>query len=282
MKRKMKAWLVWAAFLVVLGLVVMAAVMTACGWDLSKLSTQRYETNAHEIGEAFSDISIHAEAADIRFAVSEDGKYKVVCYETEHVRHSVSVQDDTLTIKEINEKNWYDNIGISVETPAITVYLPEGACGALEINESTGDIELPEDFCFDSIDISGSTGHVTLFGVTCQGDVNIHVSTGKTNMTDVNCKNLTLDGSTGDISLKNVIAAETFSVVRTTGNVTFDGCDAPDVTVETDTGDVTGTFRSEKIFLIETDTGDVDIPKSTNGGRCEITTSTGDIILKIQ
>ena len=81
--------------------------------------------------------------------------------------------------------------------------------------------------------------------------------------------------------MQNVIAAETFSIERSTGNVTFDGCDAAEIWVETDTGDVTGTFLSEKCFLAKTDTGTVAVPKSTAGGKCEVTTDTGDIKLNV-
>jgi len=82
--------------------------------------------------------------------------------------------------------------------------------------------------------------------------------------------------------LKNVNAAEKFSIERSTGDVKFDGCDAAEVFVKTDTGDVTGTLLSEKVFIVETDTGKVDVPKTVNGGRCEITTDTGDINISIK
>ena len=83
-----------------------------------------------------------------------------------------------------------------------------------------------------------------------------------------------------DISLKNVIATEKISIERSIGDVKFDDCDATEIWVETDTGDVTGNLLSEKIFITETSTGDVNVPKSTKGGKCEITTSTGDIYIK--
>ena len=49
----------------------------------------------------------------------------------------------------------------------------------------------------------------------------------------------------------------------------------------TDTGEVKGTLRSEKIFFTESDTGKISVPKSVTGGRCEITTDTGDIEIEI-
>ena len=51
--------------------------------------------------------------------------------------------------------------------------------------------------------------------------------------------------------------------------------------VETDTGDVRGSLLTEKTFIVQTDTGSVDVPETTTGGKCEITTDTGDIEIEI-
>ena len=65
-------------------------------------------------------------------------------------------------------------------------------------------------------------------------------------------------------------------------HVVLDGCDAAEIFVKTDTGDVTGTLLSEKVFVTTTDTGKVEVPRSVSGGRCEITTDTGDIRISIR
>ncbi len=320
MRKTAKIWLVIAASLVFVGLIMFAAVMSEYKWDFSKLSTGKYETNTYEISEEFSNLSMNTDTADIIFALSDDGKCRVECYEEEKAKHSVAVQENTLVIKMIDEKSWYDYIGINFGSPKITVYLPKAEYTSLFINGSTGDIEIPKNFKFEGVDISlstgdvnffasaskliiiktstgnicventsagtldlsASTGRITVSNVICGGDANINVSTGRTNLNNIECKNLTSSGDTGNISLNNVIAAEKFSIKRNTGDVRFDGSDAAEILVETDTGDVTGTFLSEKTFFVETDTGSVDVPESITGGRCEITTNTGDIELDIQ
>ena len=79
-----------------------------------------------------------------------------------------------------------------------------------------------------------------------------------------------------------MIATERFSIERSTGDVQLNGCDAAEIYVKTDTGDVRGSLLTEKEFFAKSDTGDVDIPKTNVGGRCEITTDTGDIWIQIQ
>ena len=127
-----------------------------------------------------------------------------------------------------------------------------------------------------------STGDIEIKGVECEGDVNIGVSTGDVFITDMNCKSLTSNGSTGDMVLKNAVSATDFLLQRSTGDIIFTDCDADNITVKTSTGDVTGTLLTDKVFLTETSTGSVKVPKSISGGKCDVTTSTGDINLDIK
>lgn len=314
-----KTWLVLAAALILIGCMILGGVMNVLKWDLTKLSTSSYETNQYEINEIFNNISMNTDTAVIIFSLSDDENCRVECYEERNAKHSVSVEEDTLVIRVINEKSWYDHIGINFGTPKITVYLPKSEYTALSIQENTGDIEIPKDFKFEDVDISlstgnvdcfasasgltkiqtstgticventsagaldlsASTGKVTVSNVTCEGNMIVRVSTGKTKLTNVACKNLTSTGSTGNIALHNVIAAETFSIKRSTGDIKFDSSDAAEIFAETDTGDVTGSLLTDKVFIAQTDTGKIDVPKTTIGGNCQIDTNTGDIKITI-
>ena len=281
MRIRTKVWAVIAILLIVFGATAFAAVMTVYRWDFTKLNTVKYENNVYEISQDFYNVTVKTKTADVSFALSDDGICRVSCYELENVKHAVSVQDGSLLIEVVDERKWYDHIGITFGAPQIIVYLPEELYGSLCVQTSTGDIWL-EHVLAASLDLSVSTGKVTVTSVACDGDVEIRVSTGKAELTDVSCQSLISSGSTGDISLYNVLATQSFSVRRSTGDVKLDGCDAAEIFVETDTGDVRGTLLSDKVFIVNTDTGEKDVPKTTTGGRCEITTDTGDIRIRIQ
>ncbi len=322
MRKTTKAWLIIAASLVLIGCIIFVGVMSTLRWDFTKLSTVKYETNTYEISEAFDGISMITDTTDIVFAFSDDGKSRVECHEEENAKHSVIVEDGTLTVELIDERSVYDfigYIGLNFGSPKITVYLPKAEYASLLIHKDTGDVEIPENFTFKdvdislstgdvdfcasvsemikiktstgdicvenifagSLDLSASTGKVTASGVNCEGDVTVGVSTGKAYLTDIMCKSVISSGSTGDISLNNVIATEKFSIERSTGEIRFDSSDAADIFVKTDTGDVTGGLLTDKVFVTQTDTGIVDVPKTVTGGRCQITTDTGDIKITI-
>ena len=314
-----KTWII-ALILIVVGAGLFAVAMAANGWDFTQLSTRPYVTKTHTVTEPFTDLSINASTAKVVLLPSSDGTVRVTCFDDEHVTYEVVVRDGTLEITPMYKKKaWHEHIAITLEQSKITVELPESVYGTLTVRKSTGRVEIPADFAFENIDIttgtgdisvaasvygslklhtstgdirveggtptsmdlSVSTGKINVTDVTCSGDLLLKVSTGKSLLTNLTCKNLTTQGNTGDITLKNVIATESISIKRTTGDVRLERCDAAALVIETDTGDVTGSLRTAKIFAPKTDTGKIRVPQSDVGGRCEITTSTGDITLEI-
>lgn len=318
--KKTKIWLMIAALLILIGCVIFGGVMTVLNWDFNKLSTVKYETNNYEINEEYKSISIATDTADIVFVPCESANTSVVCHEQRNLKHSVTIKEDILVIEVIDTRKWYEYIGIALGNQKITVYLPKAQYDMLSIKESTGDIEIPKEFNFNSIDILTSTGDVKVYAsaygdikiktstgnisaknisadaldlsvstgkinisdVISEGDIKINVSTGKAYMTNIKCKSVISSGNTGNISLKNVIATELFSIKRSTGNITFDKCDAAEISAQTDTGNVKGSLLSDKVFIVKSDTGKINVPKTITGGRCEITTDTGDIKIEIK
>ena len=298
MRNTAKLWLAAGAFLMLLGGVLFVGAMAASDWDLTGLGAARYETNTYEPGEAFDNISIGVETAEIVFAPSGDGRCRIVCYEAANMRHSAAVRNGTLVIGTVDTRKWYDYIGIFhiYEQPTMTVYLPQKAYASLKIAASTGDVAIPADFSFEALEISSSTGDVTVDAPSAgtlrlatatgrisvnsmdsEGDLELKTSTGTIKLTDVTCAGLSAESSTGTITLNNVTAAGAFRIRNSTGGVRFENSDAARISVRTSTGSVTGTLRSEKVFITETSTGKIDVPKTLAGGSCEITTSTGSI-----
>lgn len=318
--RKTKISLIVATVAILLGAIIFAGAMSTINWNFEELSTVKMQTKEHEINDTFSEISVISNTADILFAISDDGKCKVVCYEETKLSHDVCVENNALTITVKNERRWIDYIGFNFSTPSVTVYLPASEYGTLKVKSNTSDVTLTENLKLDTIDIkvntgnvkcgasatgdvkieastgdidlsnasagsvdlTVSTGKITANGINCDGDITVTVSTGKSFIRDVECKNLTTTGNTGNITLEDVIASGKLSINRTTGDVKIESSDAGEIMIKTDTGDVKGTLLSEKIFITHTSTGDVEVPKSTSGGICEITTSTGDVEIEIK
>ena len=254
MSKATKVWLIMASVFVLLGCIILTSVLIGLNFDFKKLSTVKYEENVYTITDTVKNISINTNTADIIF--KSGNEFKVVCYEETNSKHTVKVNDNELVISFADQRKWYEKIGVTIGTTKITVYLPQEEYEYLTINESTGDIKIPENLKFQNIYISASTGDVECFSSVSE-DLKIKLST-------------------GDIELKNVLS-KIMKLTVSTGDIELDKCDADELYIKTTTGNVEGSLLSEKVFIVTTNTGNINVPKTTSGGKCEITTSTGDI-----
>lgn len=321
MSKAVKKLLIAAAFLTISGCIIFIGAMAALGFDFSKLSTMKYETNTYEVSGGFDKISIDTDITNIVFARSDDESCKVVCFEAEKMKHSVRCANGTLTIGMTNDRKWYDYFGISFSSPKMTIYLPQSEYTSLSIDTATGNIDIPEGFAFnkleiesstgnisctanasDSIKIKSNTGNINISSVESKCDIDIKTNTGSVKLTDGACTNFTAESDTGKITLENVVAKDNVFVESDTGNITLTNVIAEDnifiesdtgnvklkssdaamLSIETDTGDIAGTLLSEKIFIAKSSTGKVNVPETESGGKCEIKTATGNIKIEIQ
>lgn len=295
MNKTTKICLIIAAALAVLGLILFAGAMAAFDFDFNKLGNVGYENNTYEVTEVFDRISIDVDTTEIEFQPSDDEECRIVCFETQKIKHSAVVQDGTLIISAVDSRKWYEHIGIFLGTQKMTVYLPQSEYTSLLIDTGTGDIGIPGDFVFGNVDISGSTadvecqasvlngmriklstgtirlkdaaaaeldlcvttGNIAVNSVVCSGSIKVGVSTGRTELTDVRCKTVTSNGDTGRITLTNVTASELISVERSTGGVTLERSEAERIVIETSTGTVRFENSDAGEIYVKTTTGSV-------------------------
>lgn len=313
-----KKCLVIATLLIALGTIVFT--FSACsGADLSGIILHNYTTEEFKITEDFDSVVIDVTTADINLVASEDNACRLVVYSHKKIKYAPTVSESKLTVTLNDEREWYDHIAIITEAPKITLYLPKAQYDTLVIDGTTGDVDVPMGFTFGTVDISLTTGDINLFSdvtgmiktkattgditfknisaasidlelttgdvalenIVCGGNISVDVSTGEVHLNDVTCHNLTGNGTTGNMSLVNVIASGKITFVINTGDVIFERSDAAELEITTSTGDVTGTLLTPKIFITSTSTGRIDVPETTEGGVCKITTSTGKIIIDI-
>ena len=159
MKKAGRVILITAAVLLLIGLLLLIAALASNHWDFSAVVGGEYRSRTVRLEEAIRDISIRCGTEDVRFVQSEDGVCSVEFYERENEPHSAAVLDGTLTVTVEDQREWYQRITLlSFERPSITVHLPRSKYAALHIENSTGAVEIPGEFRFDSIELSTDTG----------------------------------------------------------------------------------------------------------------------------
>ena len=154
------------------------------------------------------------------------------------------------------------------------------ADGRVYIKRSTGDVDV--DICSASdLTVKSSSGDIELENIACKGDVSLSITTGTTEVESCTCKSFSSVGDTGNLVMSNVISTGVWNIKRSTGDVKFERCDAGEVYASVGTGDVVGSFLTDKIIFADSGTGKIDVPRGTTGGKCEITTTTGKIVISI-
>lgn len=175
------------------------------------------------------------------------------------VAHSMDVQTDTgfVQIKSVNMD------------------------GALAVETDTGRAELCG-VVAHSIRVETKTGKAIVTDAIANSTLNVKTNTGNAELSGCRAVDAFVETNTGKAMLADVVASGKMDIETETGDVELDGCDAAKIRIETETGDVRGTLLTPKIVYTQTDTGRVEVPHSTTGGICEITTDTGDIRIQFK
>lgn len=319
MKRSVKLALILAAVLTVAGLVISFFAMVAMGFDFRKLDTDQLSSKTHTVTEDFTQIKADLCVSDLHLELSDDGSCRVESYERNHMPHSVTVENGALSIREVDERKWYHRVGVHYGESTVTVYLPKAAFDALTVEGDTCDVRVSDKLSFGeaaikvttgdvtfgakverALSLEATTGDVTVAEITVGENLNLKTDTGEITLRSVTaaavsyvtdtgevhfdnviCASLSGKSNTGDNTLKNVTVTGHLQLESDTGDVELERCDAATLSIKTDTGDVEGALLSDKTFVTDTSTGDVDVPRGTSGGLCEVTTSTGDIQIRI-
>ena len=281
MKGRMIAVVV-SVVLIILGATVAAVSLSKVGWDFAGYNTGKRKEITYPVEESFRSIEVDVTTADIHVFRSPDDACRVHIYEQERMPIRVDVKDGCLTIRQEDNRSWYDHIGIASDLNSrVEIALPEKVYEELYLELTTGDVTVSEDFCFRSARMDLTTGDVDcraqvteLLDIrTTTGDIRVAAGTSEAR--------IVLRVTTGDITVRDTVC-ETLELKATTGDTQLKLCDARTIQVNATTGDVTGVLLSGKQFRAHTTTGAVDIPADETGGTCDIHTTTGDIKIDIE
>lgn len=250
--------------------IILASCLLACGIALISISfakkvfASEIITKEYDITESFDNIKIDFRTTDINIQLSSDANCKVVCKDKEKEYSDVKVEDNKLIIDNVDNLEWYEKFfNFPFQHTSVTIYLPSKQYSKFDIDGSTGDINI-SNINVDEIKASSSTGDVIL--------------------KDVECDILDISTTTGDILLENTIASTKMKIDVTTGDIEFKDSDSKEIVASSTTGDIEGVLLTGKVFSASTTTGSKSVPSddSTTGGKCSLSTTTGDINIRIK
>lgn len=206
--KKSIIWIITTFFSVMIAAIILYSLAGTC----------ELETHEYEIKENFNDISIIADTADIQLILSENPNSFVVCQEENNAKYLVSVKENTLQIEANNNEKWYENIGINLSTPKITVYLGKSEYCNISLETDTGNIFLDNIIATGKLKIEVDTGNVN-FEACDASDIFIETDTGNVTGSFLTDKVVFAESETGNIDIPKVIADEKCEIITDTGNI---------------------------------------------------------------
>ncbi|MBQ8165242.1 MAG: DUF4097 family beta strand repeat protein [Clostridia bacterium] len=320
MKKSKKIALAVACILIAGGICISVGAMFVMDFKLEEISSVKPVSNSYNISENFSGISVDGAECDVLFAVSNDDTCNVVCDESDKVYHLVTVENDTLTIKRKDTRKWYEYIGFFWTKMKVTVYLPQSEYGALNVSIASGDAEIGGNLHFEeaklssasgdiifsgtvqkslslkvasgnvkvsnsfseSLDAKSASGDIKISSFKATGDMHLKCASGDIEIVDAECLNMKAEAASGDIEFSRVVAVGHSAVETASGDIELSDCDSATLFLKSGSGDITGTLLTEKIFYTDTGSGKVRVPYSSDGGKCEIKTGSGNIEFSIK
>lgn len=269
-------------------------------------------------GEVHS-INIRDAEYDICIRHAEDGRCRVVCREADKMKHTVSVQNGTLTITRTDTRRWHERLGNWGEnTLSITAYLPKKVYQSLYLKTTSGDIEVAPGFQFSDAALLSTSGDISFAGdaeeglyvQSRSGDVSVKDTTGgyiktvttsgDSQLSGLAADKLEMGTGSGDINAVYVTVKQQAEIQTLSGeihlsevkadalkaNTSSGGLELACVQVagqamlETASGDISLVDMIAQALKVKTGSGDVEAHSAVVSGEAEFAAVSGDVHLK--
>ena len=302
MKKSKKILITVAVILIAVGMICGFCGIYSLGFNFNEISTSDFVTHTYTVDDDFTNIVIEDAASNINFYKSNDDKCRVLCDEREKVTHTVVNENNTLTVRVKDERNWFEriNIGFFVADMRVSVYLPKNKYDSLNAASMSGDIDVANEFTFDNakvgsisgdvsvkadvkqeLNISSTSGDVIINNISATECINASSVSGEIDLSNVKGKEIFANTISGGVMLTDTVASQKLKANSTSGEINLKRCDAKNIVLDTVSGEISGTLLSNKQFITETTSGTVNVPQCVSNEECRITTVSGEIYIEI-
>lgn len=298
MKKSTKISLFISLALIVIGAVIVFISLWGVGFDMKKFSNMTFEMT-----DSFNGVHISEISDDIEIILSNDGKCKAICYDSDEIYHECNVNNEgMLMIFCRDDRAWYEKMNFFYkENEKIQIYLPDKEYEELAVHSVNGDVSVPNDFTFKNTSISTTNGNVNFKAnvkeyisvTTTTGDINLdgnlngeigtHTVNGKIKVKKIiNARSAGFESVNGNIEfygdrINNIV------VNSTNGSIKFGDVVSDRITMSTVNGTIKGIVLSSGDFSVYSQNGSVSCPKSINNGTYfRFETVNGDINIQAE
>ena len=263
MKKSKKILITVAVILVAVGMICGFCGIYSLGFNFNEISTSDFVTHTYTVEDDFTNIIIEDAASNINFYKSNDDKCRVLCDEREKVTHTVVNENNTLTVRVKDERNWFEriNIGFFAADMRVSVYLPKNKYDSLNAASMSGDIDVANEFTFDNAKVGSISGDVSVKADVKQ-ELNISSTSGDVYAENLNLEKFNAESTSGDVIINNISATECINASSVSGEIDLSNVKGKEIFAKTTSGGVmlTDTVASQKLKANST-SGEIDLKR---------------------
>lgn len=233
----------------------------------------------YETAEPFTGLKVSAGPCDVRLFSAKDGKVRIVHrQDQEEARCRVAVEKGILCIE---RQSPVKRPAVVRHTPALEMYLPQTRYDSLEVYTASGDVDLPSDFAFGTLNVTTVSGDVHIFS-GIEGDAALKTVSG-----DMEARNLQVQGTfrlktaSGDIEAKNLQVQGAFRLETASGDIRFETVDVGETLFcKSSSGDVTLLKLRTMDLTASVSSGDVHLDTVSVKGKLALSNASGNMDLE--
>ena len=264
--------------LIVVGLVLMIYALFQTKFDVSALAAAECEMKTQTVSQPFDRISANTADLNVILSLAPDGVCVVEYPEGETVHVTVKTENGALVVsQDAFAKFPFNILPIVPRFPKVEIRLPEREYASLAAKTGNGDVSVPSDFCFQSVEIRTKSGNLS-FSASAE-QTRLWATSGNISVCGGSVGAAEAESTSGNILFENVRAASLYSH-STSGKTLFSSVEcggALDASATSGTVELSGVTCGA--LSANTSSGRVRAENTVCASHLSAATTSGDIRL---
>lgn len=289
----------------ILGIVIVVGVFGAIiGFNFKDIGGGKVEKETTNIIGSYKNIEVSEVAGSVEIVNLKSGSSRVETYKKGklYVDTIGSPDKETLTIKLVDERKWYEKLFTNDGALKTTVYLSSSELDTIKVKTVSGAISVLGDFDVDIVKLSSTSGSIkcettandSMLVSSTSGDVTIKgvggdsvsakTTSGAITLDRITAKTLNAESVSGRIEILNSDVVNKLVAKTTSGKIDFNYADAKEMFFYSDSGSISGKVIKSKKIATNTTSGKVTITdecKYEKGELLALTTTSGRITVEM-
>ncbi len=272
MKTGIKVLSIVCGILILIGIIlsVMALIFGGFGNEKTKVVTLT-------AGEEFTKISIETGMSDVVIEKSDTNETYAMCDESKKIKYELKIENGTLFLSEIDNRKWYDYIGIHFGDRKTTLFLKADSYESLNIKTLSGSIDFDEEISFKDANVNAMSGSVKIESAAID-NLKASAMSGSVDIHRISAKSIEAEATSGGVYLTDLQIEDGISVTASSGGINIERAIVKSITASASSGNINlFDITASSALNLSAVSGNIKITDASSYEKAEIKTSSGNI-----